>query len=319
MFIWLILLWVNQAKNLTLGLKNTSIKRSMIHSMTGYGKAICQLPNKKINIEIKSLNSKQLDLNVRMPSLYREKEIELRNEVALRLVRGKVDLSFYVESATSDKVTQINRQVIEGYYQQLMPIAEGLNLTAGTDLLRIIMSLPETVKTEQAELDEQEWAAIKVAVNQALDQLQEFRQQEGDSLNREISMRIDNIYRYSQQVEPLEKDRIEKIRARLHENMAELAGKYALDENRFEQELIFYLEKLDITEEKVRLANHISYFLETMAEAEPSGKKLGFIIQEIGREINTMGSKANDAALQRIVIQMKDELEKIKEQILNVL
>jgi uncharacterized protein (TIGR00255 family) len=291
----------------------------MIHSMTGYGKAICQLPNKKINIEIKSLNSKQLDLNVRMPSLYREKEIELRNEVALRLVRGKVDLSFYVESATSDKVTQINRQVIEGYYQQLMPIAEGLNLTAGTDLLRIIMSLPETVKTEQAELDEQEWAAIKVAVNQALDQLQEFRQQEGDSLNREISMRIDNIYRYSQQVEPLEKDRIEKIRARLHENLAELAGKYALDENRFEQELIFYLEKLDITEEKVRLANHISYFLETMAEAEPSGKKLGFIIQEIGREINTMGSKANDAALQRIVIQMKDELEKIKEQILNVL
>ena len=291
----------------------------MIHSMTGYGKAICQLPNKKINIEIKSLNSKQLDLNMRMPSLYREKEIELRNEVALRLVRGKVDLSFYVESATSDKVTQINRQVIEGYYHQLMPIAEGLNLTAGTDLLRIIMSLPETVKTEQAELDEQEWAAIKVAVNQALDQLQVFRQQEGDSLNREISMRIDNIYRYSQQVEPLEKERIEKIRTRLHENLAELAGKYSLDENRFEQELIFYLEKLDITEEKVRLANHISYFLETMAEAEPSGKKLGFIIQEIGREINTMGSKANDAALQRIVIQMKDELEKIKEQILNVL
>lgn len=291
----------------------------MIHSMTGYGKAICQLPNKKINIEIKSLNSKQLDLNMRMPSLYREKEIELRNEVALRLVRGKVDLSFYVESATSDKVTQINRQVIEGYYHQLMPIAEGLNLTAGTDLLRIIMSLPETVKTEQAELDEQEWAAIRVAVNQALDQLQEFRQQEGDSLNREISMRIDNIYRYSQQVEPLEKERIEKIRTRLHENLAELAGKYSLDENRFEQELIFYLEKLDITEEKVRLANHISYFLETMAEAEPSGKKLGFIIQEIGREINTMGSKANDAGLQRIVIQMKDELEKIKEQILNVL
>lgn len=291
----------------------------MIHSMTGYGKAICQLPNKKINIEIKSLNSKQLDLNMRMPSLYREKEIELRNEVALRLVRGKVDLSFYVESATSDKVTQINRQVIEGYYHQLMPIAEGLNLTAGTDLLRIIMSLPETVKTEQAELDEQEWAAIKVAVNQALDQLQMFRQQEGDSLNREISMRIDNIFNYSQQVEPLEKERIEKIRTRLHENLAELAGKYSLDENRFEQELIFYLEKLDITEEKVRLANHISYFLETMAEAEPSGKKLGFIIQEIGREINTMGSKANDAALQRIVIQMKDELEKIKEQILNVL
>lgn len=291
----------------------------MIHSMTGYGKAICQLPNKKINIEIKSLNSKQLDLNMRMPSLYREKEIELRNEVALRLVRGKVDLSFYVESATSDKVTQINRQVIEGYYHQLMPIAEGLNLTAGTDLLRIIMSLPETVKTEQAELDEQEWAAIKVAVNQALDQLQVFRQQEGDSLNREISMRIDNIFNYSQQVEPLEKERIEKIRTRLHENLAELAGKYSLDENRFEQELIFYLEKLDITEEKVRLANHISYFLETMAEAEPSGKKLGFIIQEIGREINTMGSKANDAALQRIVIQMKDELEKIKEQILNVL
>ncbi len=291
----------------------------MIYSMTGYGKATCQLSGKKINLEIKSLNSKQLDLNIRMPSLYREKEIELRNDVAVRLVRGKVDLSLYVESALSDKVTQINRQVIEGYYNQLMPIASDLNLSKETDLLRIIMSLPETVKTEQAELDEAEWVAVKVAINQAIDQLLKFRQQEGDSLNKEITQRIDNISDLLVLVEPLEKERIEKIRVRLHDSLDELAGKYSIDENRFEQELIFYLEKLDITEEKVRLRNHINYFKETMAEVDPSGKKLGFIVQEIGREINTMGSKANDAALQRIVINMKDELEKIKEQILNVL
>ncbi|PZX15169.1 uncharacterized protein (TIGR00255 family) [Breznakibacter xylanolyticus] len=291
----------------------------MIFSMTGYGKATCLLPNKKITIEMKSLNSKQLDLNVRIPSLYREKEIEVRNEVSARLLRGKVDVSFYVESAISDKVTQINRQVIEGYHRQLMPIAQDLNLSNSSDLLSIIMSLPETVKTEQAELDEQEWASIKTTLIQAIEQLNDFRRQEGDALKRELQGRVERITQLMSEVEPHEKARIEKIKTRLHENLQELAGKFSVDDNRFEQELIFYLEKLDITEEKVRLTNHIQYFYETMNEAEASGKKLGFIAQEMGREINTMGSKANDAAMQRIVIQMKDELEKIKEQSLNVL
>jgi len=287
--------------------------------MTGYGKASCELPNKKITIEIKSLNSKQLDLNTRIPGMYREKELEIRNEVSNQLVRGKVDLSFYVESATSDKVTQINRQIIEEYYRQLFPIAQSLGVDDKTDFLRIIMPLPETVKTEQAELDESEWIQIKQTVVKAIDTLQLFRKQEGEMLEKEIKMRIDNIGDLLKQVEPLEKERIDKIRTRLRENLEELAGKYQVDENRFEQELIFYLEKLDITEEKVRLTNHLSYFYETMADKEPSGKKLGFIAQEIGREINTMGSKANDAGMQRLVIQMKDELEKVKEQILNIL
>jgi uncharacterized protein (TIGR00255 family) len=287
--------------------------------MTGYGKAICELSNKKIIIEVKSLNSKQLDLNTRIPSMYREKELEMRNEISNQLVRGKVDLGFYVESSGSDKVTQINRQIIEEYYKQLQPIAQGLGLDDRTDFLRIIMPLPETVKTEQAELDESEWIHIRKTLFQSLEQLQKFRQQEGAMLEREISSRIANISDLLKQVEPLEKERIDKIRSRLRDSLEELAGKFQIDENRFEQELIFYLEKLDITEEKVRLTNHLTYFIETIADKEPSGKKLGFIAQEIGREINTLGSKANDAAIQRMVIQMKDELEKIKEQILNIL
>jgi uncharacterized protein (TIGR00255 family) len=291
----------------------------MIYSMTGYGKAVCELPNKKISIEIKSLNSKQLDLNTRIPSLYREKDLEMRNEISNKLVRGKIDVSFYVESNASDKVTQINRQVVESYFQQLNPIAEQLNLQNNSDLLRIIMALPDTVKTEQAELDETEWAAISATIGKAIDNLIQFRLQEGNVMATEISQRIGNISQLLTQVEPMEKERIEKVRARLHDSLEELAGKYSIDGNRFEQELIFYLEKLDITEEKVRLANHLSYFMDTLKENEPVGKKLGFITQEIGREINTMGSKANDAALQRLVIQMKDELEKIKEQSLNIL
>lgn len=291
----------------------------MIYSMTGFGKAVCELPNKKVSIEIKSLNSKQLDLNTRIPLVYREKELVLRNEISSRLVRGKVDLSMFVESAVSDKITQINSQIIEEYYKQLLPIADNLGLADKTDFLRIIMPLPETVKTEPAELDEEEWKLVMRAVDKAIANIERFRAQEGSVLEKEITQRIDNIRNLLAQVVPLEKERIAKIRVRLRESLEELAGNYSVDENRFEQELIFYLEKLDITEEKVRLTNHLDYFNETIGDKEPAGKKLGFITQEIGREINTLGSKANDAAIQRIVIQMKDELEKIKEQILNIL
>ncbi|MFT3739776.1 MAG: YicC/YloC family endoribonuclease [Breznakibacter sp.] len=291
----------------------------MIYSMTGFGKAVCELPNKKVSIEIKSLNSKQLDLNTRIPLIYREKELLLRNEISCRLVRGKIDLSMFVESAMSDKITQINPPIIEEYYQQLLPVARNLGVVDKTDFLRIIMPLPETVKTEIAELDEAEWALVMTAVEKAILHIERFRAQEGNVLEREINQRIGNIRGLLAQVSPLEEERIVKIRARLRESLEELAGNYSVDENRFEQELIFYLEKLDITEEKVRLANHLDYFNETIGDKEPAGKKLGFIAQEIGREINTLGSKANDAAIQRIVIQMKDELEKIKEQILNIL
>jgi uncharacterized protein (TIGR00255 family) len=291
----------------------------MIYSMTGFGKAICELPNKKVSIEIKSLNSKQLDLNARIPNIYRDKELILRNEIGTRLVRGKIDISMYVESGTSDKVTQINRQVIEEYYHQLLPIASSLGLNERTDFMRIIMPLPDTIKTEQAELDETEWAQVMKAVNMAIKNIESFRAQEGAVLEKEVLQRIGNIRKLMAQVEPFEKERLEKIKVKLREGLEELSGKIQVDANRFEQELIFYIEKLDITEEKVRLSTHLDYFDETMNDAEAAGKKLGFITQEIGREINTMGSKANDAVIQRIVIQMKDELEKIKEQTLNIL
>lgn len=292
----------------------------MIYSMTGYGKAVCELPNKKISIEIKSLNSKQLDLNVRIPVLYREKELVIRNEVSSTLFRGKVDLSFFVESAVPDKVTQINKPVIEEYYRQLKGVSDSLGMDEGqTDFMRVIMPLPETVKTELAELDPNEWTQIMDVLKTAVKNITDFRHQEGEMLGKEISMRINKIRDLLTQVDQYENERIEKIKIRLKESLEELAAKSQIDENRFEQELIFYLEKLDITEEKVRLTNHLDYFIETMQQSDPIGKKLGFISQEIGREVNTLGSKANNASLQRIVIQMKDELEKIKEQILNIL
>lgn len=291
----------------------------MVYSMTGYGKSVCDLPNKKINIEIKSLNSKQLDLNVRVPAIYREKELEIRNEINSKIKRGKVDFSFFAESAVSDKITQINKPVIDEYYKQLKDISDGWGLNNQPDYLRTIMPLPETVKTELAELDESEWHKILLSIKDAIEKINDFRSQEGKSLEKELSGRINNIRNLLEEVKPHEAGRIEKIKTRLKEGLEELAAKNQVDDNRFEQEMIFYIERLDITEEKVRLTNHLDYFMETMTQDEPVGKKLGFISQEIGREINTLGSKANDAILQRIVIQMKDELEKIKEQILNVL
>jgi uncharacterized protein (TIGR00255 family) len=287
--------------------------------MTGYGKAICELPQKKISIEIKSLNSKQLDINTRLPNLYREKDIEIRNKIGSRLFRGKVDLSFYIEAAVQDKITSVNQPVIEAYHEQLKNVADKLQLGPDTDFLKVIMALPDTVKVEQPELDESEWEKISQTLDQALDDIITFRQQEGKSLELDISHRIGCIAELLTQVIPYEEVRIEKIKNRLKEGLKDLADKNKVDENRFEQELILYLEKLDITEEKVRLKNHLEYFLQTMDTKDPVGKKLGFIAQEIGREINTLGSKASDANIQRLVIQMKDELEKIKEQILNTL
>ncbi|MGV8828675.1 MAG: YicC/YloC family endoribonuclease [Breznakibacter sp.] len=291
----------------------------MIISMTGYGKAVCELPQKKITIEIKSLNSKQLDLNTRLPNIYREKELEIRNDINNKLFRGKVDVSFYIDSAVSEKQAQINTPVIETYYNQLLPLAQKFNQEDRTDFLRIILPLPDSIKVEQADLDETEWVKIKASLQDAIGQLIEFRTQEGAVLEADIRKRIKTIDGLLDEVTPFEKERIEKLRTRIRENLEDLIDKSKIDQNRLEQEFIFYIEKLDVTEEKVRLRNHLNYFIETMDQEEQPGKKLGFIAQEIGREINTLGSKANDANIQRIVIQMKDELEKIKEQMLNVL
>jgi len=287
--------------------------------MTGFGKAICELPTKKVHIEIKSLNSKQLDLNTRIPAIYREKELEIRSELARQLQRGKVDVTIFVETMIPDKITQLNEQVISNYYQQLSSISQKLGIDSNTDFLRVIMPLPDTLKVEQTELDESEWVLIFKTIQQAVQAIDQFRLQEGKMLEADISDRAKIISGLLEQVPQFEKLRIEKIKSRIRENLAELAEKTKMDENRFEQELIYYLEKLDISEEKSRLENHLKYFFETFNDDEPVGKKLAFITQEIGREINTLGSKANDTDMQRLVIQMKDELEKIKEQTLNVL
>lgn len=290
----------------------------MIKSMTGFGKSVCELPAKRITIEIKSLNSKQLDINTRIPNLYREKELSMRNIISQTLQRGKVDVTFYVESMIPDKIPQVNEEVISAYHNQLKSVADKLNIGDSTDYLRIIMPLPDTMKTMPAELDEEEWKAVSSALVEAIEQLDNFRTQEGDSMQKDVRERCTNIAALLEQIAPFETQRTEKIKNRIKENLLEFNSNGA-DENRFEQELIYYLEKLDISEEKVRLKNHINYFNETMEEDGPVGKKLGFITQEMGREINTLGSKANDSDIQHIVVKMKDDLEKIKEQILNIL
>ncbi|MDI9538817.1 MAG: YicC/YloC family endoribonuclease [Bacteroidota bacterium] len=290
----------------------------MIRSMTGFGKYTCELPDKKVDIEIKSLNSKQLDLNMRMPQIYRDREFDIRNLFAAEVQRGKVDLTITVESAVPDKIPQINEQIFEHYYKRLKSIAENLGINESTDFIRTILYLPETMKVEQNQVDEDEWRVVRHGILEALEAMKQFRIQEGAALYEDIMHRIDLIESLSQEVEKYEKSRIDRIRGRIRESLDELADR-TIDQNRFEQELIYYLEKLDVTEEKVRLRNHIAYFRETIAEDEQVGKKLGFITQEIGREINTLGSKANDSDIQKLVIQMKDELEKIKEQLLNVL
>jgi uncharacterized protein (TIGR00255 family) len=282
--------------------------------MTGFGKATLQLPTKKITVEVKSLNSKGLDLNVRMPSLYREMELGLRNQIALKLERGKVDFSIFMESTAEQTSTKVNVPIVKAYISQLREVYPQAD---ETELMKMAVRMPDTMKIEREEIDENDWIQIQTVIEEALQNILNFRQDEGMSLEKEFQLRIGNIRQYMTEALALDPERVQAIKDRLQTAIAEL--KVNVDENRFEQELIYYLEKLDITEEKVRLTNHLDYFLETINGTEANGRKLGFITQEMGREINTMGSKSNHAQMQKLVVQMKDELEKIKEQVLNVL
>ena len=286
----------------------------MIQSMTGFGKASLQLPSKKITVEVKSLNSKGLDLNVRMSSVYRELELGLRNEIAVRLERGKVDFSVFVEMTGEQTSTKINVPIVKSYIEQMRGVIADAD---ETELMKMAVRMPDALKTERDEIDENDWIEIKKVIQEALDNIVQFRVDEGKSLENEFKLRIGNIRKYMTDALALDPERMQAIKDRLQTAIEEM--KVNVDENRFEQELIFYLEKLDITEEKVRLATHLDYFLETINGTDANGRKLGFITQEMGREINTMGSKANHAQMQKIVVMMKDELEKIKEPVLNVL
>ncbi|CAM1358767.1 YicC/YloC family endoribonuclease [Tenacibaculum xiamenense] len=288
----------------------------MIHSMTGYGKSILQLPTKKVTIEIKSLNSKTLDLNARMPSYYKEKELQVRKRLASSLVRGKIDFSIFVEITADETSTTVNKGVVKEYMDQLRNIVQS-GTSDDVELLHMAIKMPDALKTEREELDEDEWKQIEEGIDSAVKEIVQYRIDEAKSLEEDFKQRIANIKQGLVDVEKLDTERIEHVKTRLKKALTELEAE--VDENRFEQELIYYLEKLDINEEKVRLANHLDYFLEQLATPDSNGKKLGFIVQEIGREINTTGSKANYAPVQKVVIQMKDELEKIKEQILNIL
>ena len=283
--------------------------------MTGFGKSVVQLPGKKITIEIKSLNSKNLDLNARIPSSYREKELSLRNMVAKALERGKVDVGLYLETTGENTNTVINETVINTYVKQLQTVTPGGMENA--DAVKVAIRLPDALKTEREELDEDEYKAIVANLEDALREINTYRLDEGNSLKTEFELRIKNLKRLLEEVIVLDVTRLDDVKIRLEKAVADL--KVSLDENRFEQELIYYLEKYDITEEKVRLKNHLNYFIESINTKESNGKKLGFIGQEMGREINTIGSKSNYAPMQQLVVQMKDELEKIKEQVLNVL
>ena len=291
----------------------------MIRSMTGFGKTEFEVGTKKITLEIKSLNSKQLDINTRVPSMYREKDLEIRRLISETLTRGKVDFAIYLDNLGTESTSRINAAIIKDYYAQLKAVHEELGLAINESIMQSIMRLPETVKMVYDELDETEWLVVRENLVKTLENLNTFRDQEGLALKVDIDANIANILDLLNQVEPFETQRMENVKTKIKESLDALQLNGSLDKNRFEQELIYYMEKLDINEEKVRLANHCSYFTETMNEDEPSGRKLGFIAQEIGREINTLGSKANESNLQRIVVQMKDNLEKIKEQVLNVL
>lgn len=291
----------------------------MIQSMTGYGKAIVTYKEKKINVEIKSLNSKSLDLSTRIAPLYREKEMEIRQQVSSALERGKIDFSIWIEKDIANEVNPINSDIVEHYYQQIKQIAKTTGIPEPLDWFQTIVRLPDiTLKTEIEVLKDEEWNMAKQAIEEALQNLISFRQQEGAALQNKFNEKIDNIARLLQEIEPYEKMRVEKIRARIVDGLEQIPNA-EYDKNRLEQELIYYIEKLDISEEKQRLANHLKYFRDTMNETTPNGKKLGFIAQEMGREINTTGSKSNLAEMQNIVVQMKDELEQIKEQVLNAL
>jgi len=285
----------------------------MIQSMTGYGKSVLQLPNKKISIEIKSLNGKNLDSYVRTPSIYREKELDIRKLLASKLERGKIDFSLFIEITSEETSTQLNKPVVNSYIKQLKAIVDGDEI----ELLKMAVRMPDALNTERDEIDEEEWKTIENEINIAVQKIQEYRAEEGKVLENDFRDRIKTIDSLLEQIIAIDPERIIAVRERLLKGVADLKEK--VDENRFEQELVYYIEKFDITEEKVRLHNHLEYFIKSLNSEDSNGKKLGFIGQEIGREINTIGSKANFAPMQKLVVQMKDELEKVKEQLLNVL
>lgn len=285
----------------------------MIHSMTGYGKQVIQLPTKKITVELKSLNSKNLDINARIPQAYREKELQFRKQIADNLVRGKVDFGLYIEITGEETTAVVNQGVVKKYMEQLAGIAQGEEFK----LMELALRMPDTMKTDRDEIDTQEFNSINSALSNAIEALQKFRLEEGQVLEQDFKHRLELLRNLLDEVKSIDPERLNAIRERLEKAVSDL--KTEVDENRFEQELIYYLEKYDITEEKVRLSNHLDYFDTTLNSSDSNGKKLGFICQEIGREINTIGSKSNYAPMQQLVVQMKDELEKIKEQLLNVL
>ena len=296
--------------------------------MTGYGKAVAAFKDKKISVEVKSLNSKALDLSTRIAPLYREKEMEIRQKIQQKIIRGKVDFSIWIEKDAADEAASINASLVEKYFNQMTGISEKLGLndnnvygsSSATDWMAVLMRMPDVLaRQEVEELDEEEWTAVSAAIDEALDALVNFRKQEGAALEKKFNEKVDNIEALLKSIEPYETSRVEKIRGRIIEGLKAIPD-VEYDRNRLEQELIYYIEKLDISEEKQRLSNHLNYFRETMAETEGGqGKKLGFIAQEMGREINTTGSKSNQAEMQNIVVKMKDELEQIKEQVLNAL
>ena len=292
----------------------------MIQSMTGYGKAVVAFGDKKINVEVKSLNSKTLDLSTRICPLYREKEIEIRQAIAKTLERGKVDFAIWTEKNAASDATPINKELMKAYYKQICDIVATTGIPQPQDIFATILRMPDVMtRTEIEELTDEEWARVRQCIDNALEQLLAFRRQEGAALQRKFEEKIDNIEKLLAEIEPYEKSRVEKIRQRIIDGLASIP-EVEYDKNRLEQELIYYIEKLDLSEEKQRLTNHLNYFRETMNEDEHGiGKKLGFIAQEMGREINTTGSKSNNAEMQNIVVKMKDELEQIKEQVLNAL
>lgn len=287
--------------------------------MTGYGKTVAETPQKKILIEIKSLNSKQFDLNTRLPWSYREKENEIRNLISQKLDRGKIDLNISFDILESEIASAINKQVIKNYYSQIKEIADELGIIPGNEILSTILKFPDSLKTEKSDLPEEEWKIVLEKVRETVEQLDNYRIEEGRSMEHDLRECVRRINDFLDEIKNYESERILKIREKLNNLLNENFGKDNVDQNRFEQELIFYLEKLDFNEEKVRLKNHCDYFIEKISSPPPNGKILSFIAQEMGREINTIGSKANDASIQKLVVMMKNDLEKIKEQTLNIL
>ncbi len=291
----------------------------MIKSMTGFGRTEFEVNNKKITLEIKSLNSRQIDINVRIPALYREKEIEIRKALSEKLIRGKIDFLIYMENHGEESNSKINEPILKSYFEHLRKISEDLDLETDQRTLHASLKLPDVVKTEYETLEEEEWQVIKDHIHETLLEIDQFREREGKAMETDIKANTDSIRKLLKKIDPFDTQRIDTVKNRLTESLKKLNLNDNQDENRFEQELIYYLDKMDMNEEKVRLENHCNYFLETLAQPAPNGKKLNFISQEMGREINTIGSKAYESNIQRIVVQMKDHLERIKEQLLNIL